>query len=54
MNPSEQNSSSNLLSQPKWRLALKITGFLLGFLMSAFMTFQLLFLFQVLPHGGIW
>lgn len=31
----------------------QIFGFIIGFLISAFLIFQVLFLAKVIPHGGI-
>jgi len=35
------------------KYALQILGFLIGFAISAFLVFQILFLAKVIPHGGI-
>ena len=42
------------LSDRKWRIILKILAVLIGFGFGAFLVFQVLFLYRVLPHGGIW
>jgi len=35
------------------KYALQILGFLIGFVISTFLIFQILFLAKVIPHGGI-
>lgn len=35
------------------RKILHVIGFIIGFLVSAFLVFQIFFLSRVLPHGGI-
>jgi hypothetical protein len=32
---------------------LQVLGFLIGFILSAFLVFQVLFLAKVIPHGGL-
>ena len=43
-----------LLKNRPLRIALQIAAVLFGIFLSAFLVFQVLFLYRVLPHGGIW
>lgn len=36
------------------RIVFQILGILIGFILGAFIVFNVLFLYRVLPHGGIW
>lgn len=42
-----------LISKKKNRILLKIIGLILGLGLGWFIVFQVLFLYRVLPHGGI-
>lgn len=37
----------------KKRILFWIVGSVIGFLLGAFLVFQVLFLYRVLPHGGL-
>ena len=43
-----------LLKNKPIRIALQVASGLFGIFLSAFLVFQVLFLYRVLPHGGIW
>jgi len=53
-----QNQDSDkflqLLRSKRWRVSLRILAFIIGVLVSAFTLFNVLFLYRVLPHGGLW
>ena len=38
---------------PKQKILLKVIGFMIGLLTGCFLVFQVLFLYRVLPHGGL-
>ncbi|HLE00247.1 MAG TPA: hypothetical protein VJB59_08310 [Bdellovibrionota bacterium] len=44
----------NFLNNRKWRIFLRIVAVLVGIAIGSFLVFQILFLYRVLPHGGIW
>ena len=42
-----------ILEKKRNRIIIRVAGGIIGFLGSAFIIFQVLFLYRVLPHGGL-
>ena len=42
-----------LIAKKKNRIILKVLGLFLGVFLGWFVVFQVLFLYRVLPHGGL-
>jgi len=43
-----------IIHNKKWRIALRAGAVILGIGIGFFLVFQVLFLYRVLPHGGVW
>jgi len=48
------NQIPDFMKDWKWGVVLRILAVLIGFGIGAFLVFQVLFLYRVLPHGGLW
>ena len=48
------NQLPEILKNRTVRIAVKALAVLIGFGLGSFLVFQILFLYRVLPHGGIW